>query len=99
MLVRRSAIEKVGPMDEGFFLYYEDVEWCHRMRDAGWTVLIEPTAACVQARGGSGGGDSAADQEAYRAGFYHYCGLYHLRALALSVRVGLTVRTTASGRR
>jgi GT2 family glycosyltransferase len=98
MLVRRSAIEKVGPMDEGFFLYYEDVEWCHRMRDAGWTVLIEPTAACVHARGDSGGGDSAAAQEAYRTSFYRYCGLYHLHAFALAARVGLTVRTTA-GRR
>jgi len=98
MLVRRAAIEKVGPMDEGFFLYYEDVEWCHRMRDAGWNVLIEPTATCVHARGGSGGGDTAAAQEAYRTSFYRYCGLYHLRMFALAARIGLTVRVAAGGR-
>ena len=98
MLVRRAAIEKVGPMDEGFFLYYEDVEWCHRMRDAGWNVLIEPTATCVHARGGSGGGDSPAAQEAYRASFYRYCGLYHLRMFAFAARIGLTVRVAAGGR-
>lgn len=97
MLVRRAAIEKVGPMDEGFFLYYEDVEWCHRMHDGGFTVLIEPTATCVHARGGSGG-DSPAAQEAYRASFYRYCELYHLRAFALAARMGLAVRRTVGGR-
>lgn len=98
MLVRRSAIEQVGPMDEGFFLYYEDVEWCHRMRDGGWTVLIEPTATCVHARGGSGGGESQAAQQAYRASFYRYCELYHLRALGLAARLGLSLRRAAGGR-
>jgi GT2 family glycosyltransferase len=98
MLVRRAAIEKVGPMDEGFFLYYEDVEWCHRMHDAGWAVLIEPSTTCVHARGGSGGGDSAAAQEAYRASFYRYCGLYGLRAFAFAARVGLVLRRAAGGR-
>jgi hypothetical protein len=98
MLVRRAAIEKVGPMDEAFFLYYEDVEWCHRMHDGGWSVLIEPTATCVHARGGSGGGDSAEAQAAYRASFYRYCELYHLNAFALAARMGLTLRRAAGGR-
>jgi len=98
MLVRRSAIEAVGPMDEGFFLYYEDVEWCHRMRDAGWTVLVEPDSCCTHARGGSGGGASPAAQAAYRASFYRYCTLYHLRGLALAARIGLAARVAAGGR-
>jgi N-acetylglucosaminyl-diphospho-decaprenol L-rhamnosyltransferase len=53
MLVRRTAIDDVGPMDEGFFLYYEDTEWCHRMRDHGWDVLLEPGARVVHHLGGS----------------------------------------------
>jgi N-acetylglucosaminyl-diphospho-decaprenol L-rhamnosyltransferase len=97
MLVRRAAIEKVGPMDESFFLYYEDVEWCHRMRDGGWAVLIEPSSVCVHVRGGSGG-DSPEALEAYRASFYRYCELYHLRAYAFAARMGLTVRRAAGGR-
>lgn len=91
MLVRRGAIDKVGPMDEGFFLYYEDVEWCHRMHDGGWQVLIEPTTTCVHARGGSGGGAAAA-QKQYRKSFYRYCKLYHLRGLAFAAHIGLNVR-------
>jgi GT2 family glycosyltransferase len=97
MLVRRSAIEAVGPMDEGFFLYYEDVEWCHRMHDGGWKVLIEPTSICVHARGGSGGGSSGVQKE-YRKSFYRYCRLYHLRGLAFAARIGLTARRAAGGR-
>ncbi len=38
MIVRRSAFEKVGPMDERFFLYFEDVDWCRRFWEAGFDV-------------------------------------------------------------
>lgn len=38
MLVRRSAMEKVGLMDERFFLYFEDVDWCRRFWQCGYEV-------------------------------------------------------------
>lgn len=38
MLLRRSAVEQVGLMDESIFLYMDDVDLCTRVRDAGWTV-------------------------------------------------------------
>ncbi len=98
MLVRRRAIEAVGPMDEGYFLYYEDVDWCHRMHDGGWSVLVEPSACCMHHRGGSGGGGSAAAQKAYRDSFYRYCTTYHLRLYALAARAGLVARRAAGGR-
>jgi len=98
MLVRRSAIEAVGPMDEGFFLYYEDIEWCHRMHDGGWTVLVEPDSCCTHHRGGSGGGSSPAAVAAYRASFYRYCKLYHLGLYALAARIGLGTRMAVGGR-
>lgn len=44
MLVRRRAIEDVGPMDEGFFLYFEDEDWCYRMWARGWAVSYVPFA-------------------------------------------------------
>lgn len=40
MLARREAVEDVGPMDDRFFLYFEDVDWCQRMWDAGWEVHL-----------------------------------------------------------
>jgi GT2 family glycosyltransferase/lipopolysaccharide/colanic/teichoic acid biosynthesis glycosyltransferase len=42
MLVRREAVESVGLMDERFFLYFEDVDWCYRMKQKGWKVYYYP---------------------------------------------------------
>jgi GT2 family glycosyltransferase/lipopolysaccharide/colanic/teichoic acid biosynthesis glycosyltransferase len=47
MLVRRAAVADVGGMDERFFLYFEDVDWCYRMHQRGWRVVYEPRAAMV----------------------------------------------------
>jgi len=97
MLVRRAAIADAGPMDEGFFLYFEDVEWCHRMRDHGWKVVIEPAASCVHHLGKSGGGPGTASR-AYRDSLYRYCRIYHLWGLAAATRTGLVLRSLLEGR-
>ncbi len=44
MLVSREVLEKVGPMADDFFLYYEELDWCERIRRAGYSVWIEPRA-------------------------------------------------------
>ncbi len=41
-LLRRAAVEAVGPLDEEYFMYYEDVDYCRRLRDGGWSVLATP---------------------------------------------------------
>jgi GT2 family glycosyltransferase len=51
-LWRRAALEAVGLLDESFFGYHEDVEWCARARAAGWRVVYAGGAAIVH-RGGS----------------------------------------------
>ncbi len=38
MMVRRAAITTVGLLDESYFMYWEDLDWCYRMRRAGWSV-------------------------------------------------------------
>lgn len=40
LLLRRSALESVGLLDEEFFLYWEDAEYCFRMRRAGWRLAV-----------------------------------------------------------
>jgi GT2 family glycosyltransferase len=52
-LIRRDAIETVGVLDERFFMYGEDVDWCKRFRDAGWTILFESCAQAIHHGGGS----------------------------------------------
>ncbi len=44
MMVQREVIEKVGVMFEDFFLYYEELDWCTRIRKAGYDIYIEPNA-------------------------------------------------------
>ena len=56
MLVRREAIDAVGPLDEDFFLFSEETDWCYRFREAGWQVVFFPGAECVHVRGASHGG-------------------------------------------
>jgi N-acetylglucosaminyl-diphospho-decaprenol L-rhamnosyltransferase len=53
MLVRRGAIERVGGMDEAFFMFNEDVDWCRRMKLAGLAVAYEPAAEVVHWIGAS----------------------------------------------
>jgi len=56
LLVRREAIAEVGVLDEDFFLFSEETDWCYRFRRVGWQVLFYPGAECVHVRGASHGG-------------------------------------------
>jgi GT2 family glycosyltransferase len=53
MYVRRAAIAQAGGMDEAYFMFNEDVDWCHAMKDAGWSVDFVSDAAVVHAVGAS----------------------------------------------
>ncbi len=53
LLVRREAIEQVGALDERFFLFSEEVDWCYRFREAGWKVIFTPTAEVMHVGGAS----------------------------------------------
>jgi len=44
MMVKREVIDKVGPMNENYFLYYEELDWCERMKNAGYHLWFEPAA-------------------------------------------------------
>lgn len=53
LLVRRAVYEQVGGLDEGFFMYSEELDWCRRIKDAGWQVLYLPTARVIHHEGKS----------------------------------------------
>ena len=55
MIVRRSVFEQVGLLDEGYFLYFDEVDFCHRVRRAGWEVWYVPQARVVHLEGASTG--------------------------------------------
>ncbi len=56
MLVRRAAVEDVGPADDAFFLFSEETDWCYRFRRAGWKVVFYPGADVVHVLGASHAG-------------------------------------------
>jgi GT2 family glycosyltransferase len=66
LLVRRSAAESAGLLDERFFLYTEDVDFCHAVRALGYRVLFTPSAEIVHLRGRSRASASKASELAYR---------------------------------
>ena len=63
MLCRREAVREVGLLDEGYWLYMEDLDWCHRFWDAGWKVFYEPAGTALHVKGGSSAGRRAPRQE------------------------------------
>ncbi len=52
LLVDLDKVRKVGVMDEGYFLYYDDVEWCVRMKRAGYRVVATPASRVWHREGG-----------------------------------------------
>jgi len=53
LVVRRKAFEDVGFLDESFFMYWEDVDWCKRMWLNGWKIVYFPVASIMHHIGGS----------------------------------------------
>jgi GT2 family glycosyltransferase len=66
LLVRRADAEAVGLLDERFFMYGEDVDFCAALRARGRRILFVPDAEIVHARGASARADPAAAARAYR---------------------------------
>ncbi len=54
ILLRGAMLRALGPMDEGYFMYFEDAEYCLRARRAGWGIAHIRAAVAVHYRGGSG---------------------------------------------
>lgn len=53
MLVRREAIDEVGKMDEQFFMYAEETDWCYRFKENDWEVVFTPDAQIIHLGGQS----------------------------------------------
>jgi GT2 family glycosyltransferase len=53
LIVRREVIEQVGPLDDSYFMYSEEVDWCERIREAGWNVYWVPGSRVVHLGGQS----------------------------------------------
>lgn len=55
LLIRKKVIDQIGFMDESFFLFYNDVDFCYRIKQAGWKIYFYPEARIFHAKGASTG--------------------------------------------
>ena len=77
LLVRRHAYEQVGGLDEGFFMYSEELDWCKRLKDAGWEVVYLPTATVIHHEGKSSEQVVAARHIYFQSSKVRYFRLHH----------------------
>lgn len=89
LLVRRAAVDQVGPLDERFFMYSEELDWCRRFRAAGWQVVYLAEARAVHEHGKSSERDLAARHIRFNESKCRYFGKYHGRRLELALRLFL----------
>lgn len=86
-LLRRSAVEAVGGLDERFFMYAEDLEWCWRARRSGWSIWFEPSAVVRHVGNASGAAAYGEGRTAaYLRNTYRFYEAEHGRASALAYR-------------
>ncbi len=101
MLCRAEAVREVGLLDEGYWLYMEDLDWCHRFWDAGWRVFYEPAGVALHVKGGSSAGRRAARQEiAFHRGMGRFYRRFDAPAanplLNLAVYAGIAAKLAVS---
>jgi GT2 family glycosyltransferase len=83
LLVRRRDAEAAGLLDERFFLYTEDVDFCHAIRTLGRKVLFTPVATITHLRGRSRSSQPEASRQAYRRSHLAFYEKHHPRWVPL----------------
>ncbi|HZU74137.1 MAG TPA: glycosyltransferase family 2 protein [Acidimicrobiales bacterium] len=95
LLLRRTALDGVGLLDEGFFMYAEDLEWCWRARRQGWDIRFEP-AARFRHVGNVSGAQAYGEDRVYveTASAYRFHRMAHGPAATLGYRLASAVAST-----
>jgi GT2 family glycosyltransferase len=72
MMARRKALEQVGLLDEEYFLFLEETDWCYRMKKAGWKIYHIPRAEVLHFQGKSAEAEKGKARIEYYRSRYHY---------------------------
>ena len=86
LIASRAALAVVGPFDEGYFMYWEDADWCFRAREAGLGTEYEPRLVVLHDQGASSSGRMAATTIAFHRSALRYWRL-HVARTPVSVAV------------
>lgn len=91
ILIRREAWRQVGPIEESFFMYFEEADWCRRSAEAGWETHYLPTAQIIHYEGQSSEQDMAARALRFQRSKIRYTRKYFGRSWATLLRLFLLV--------
>jgi N-acetylglucosaminyl-diphospho-decaprenol L-rhamnosyltransferase len=89
LLTRRSVLDQVGGFDEGYFMYSEELDWCRRVKTAGWRVVYLPAAQIVHYEGKSSEQVVAARHIRFQTSKVRYFRKFHGRLAATALRTFL----------
>ncbi len=89
LMARAEAIRQVGLMDEDFFMYSEELDWCTRFRRAGWRIVYLPPAQIVHHEGKSSEQVVPARHIHFQTSKVHYFRKYHGPLVAEALRLFL----------
>ncbi|MCS0499481.1 glycosyltransferase family 2 protein [Protaetiibacter mangrovi] len=96
LLVRRRAFAQIGGFDEGYFMYFEDVDLGKRLGDAGWSNRYAPDAVVTHSGAHSTSGSKGAMARAHHRSAYRYVARryssWYLAPVRLVLRVGIALR-------
>ncbi|GAB4535527.1 MAG: glycosyltransferase family 2 protein [Anaerolineae bacterium] len=89
LLIRREAWQRVGPLDEGFFMYFEELDWCRRCRSDGWEIHYFPDAEIIHYEGKSSEQVATARTIRFQRSKIRYYHKYYGAGWAMAIRVFL----------
>ena len=108
MFLRRDILEEVGPLDEQFYMYGEDLDWCHRIKGAGWKIYYVPSTQIIHYKGQSTRRSGFDDIQTFYESMQlfvqkHFSGRYSrltlfLLKMAIRARLLISVSRRALGR-
>lgn len=86
LMMRGDAIRQVGLLDEGYFMYVEELDWCRRAKEAGWEIEVVPRAEVIHYAGQSTGQMSTQMEQALWQSRLRYYEKYHSPVYVALVR-------------
>ncbi|HSM54690.1 MAG TPA: glycosyltransferase family 2 protein [Candidatus Sulfomarinibacteraceae bacterium] len=89
LMTRQEIVQQVGPLDEAYFMYSEELDWCRRIRQAGWRVVYLPSAQVIHYEGKSSEQAVTARHINFQRAKLRYYRKYHGRLICTLLRLYL----------
>ncbi len=93
MMIRKQVYHEVGGLDEEFFMYGEDLDWCYRIQHAGWKIFYVPTTSIIHYKGESTRRSSLNEIRTFYEAMHLFVKKHHGRSnfLARTLKIGISV--------